>query len=186
MAGCEEEGVKTSVYIATSLDGFIARTDGALDWLPAGDTEPGGEDYGYAQFMNTVDVLVMGRCTYQQVLSFGDWPYGDTLVVVLSRRTLEIPAPLSGRVEVMACPPAELIERLGQRGAKHLYIDGGQTIQGFLRAGLIQQLIVTRVPILIGSGIPLFGALLHDIRWQHMGTRTFANGLVQSRYQRIE
>ena len=185
MAGYEEAGLKTSVYIATSLDGFIARTDGALDWLPAGDAEEGGEDYGYAAFMDSVDILVMGRCTYQQVLTFGDWPYGDTPVVVLSRRTLEVPAVLAATVEVMACPPVELIERLAQRGAKHLYIDGGQTIQGFLRAGLIQQLIITRVPILIGSGIPLFGALLHDIRWRHMATQTFANGLVQSRYERI-
>ncbi|WP_370295078.1 dihydrofolate reductase family protein [Pseudomonas benzenivorans] len=119
------------------------------------------------------------------MLTFGDWPYGDTPVVVLSRRTLEVPAVLAATVEVMACPPVELIERLAQRGAKHLYIDGGQTIQGFLRAGLIQQLIITRVPILIGSGIPLFGALLHDIRWRHMATQTFANGLVQSRYERI-
>jgi len=177
--------MKTSVYIATSLDGFIARADGALDWLPAGGAEEGAEDYGYAEFMSTVDAVVMGRCTYEQVQRFDEWPYADTPVVVLSRRTRKIPAPLAASVEVMSCPPEELIERMAERGAKHLYIDGGQTIQGFLRAGLIQQLILTRVPILIGTGIPLFGPLLHDIRWHHMATRTFANGLVQSRYTRV-
>ncbi|NQD92904.1 dihydrofolate reductase [Pseudomonas sp. CrR25] len=177
--------MKASVYIATSLDGFIARDNGALDWLPANGGEEGGEDYGYQDFMDTVDVLVMGRCTYEQVLTFDDWPYGDTPVVVLSGHELEIPRRLAGRVEVMACPPAELIARLAERGVKHLYVDGGRTIQGFLRAGLIQQLIITRVPILIGSGIPLFGTLQHDIQWRHLDTRAFANGLVQSRYQRV-
>ncbi|WP_439887247.1 dihydrofolate reductase family protein [Pseudomonas sp. MBLB4123] len=177
--------MKTSVYIATSLDGYIARSDGELDWLPANGSAEDGEDYGYQAFMDTVDILVMGRCTYEQVLTFDDWPYGETPVVVLSRQALQIPEHLTGRVEVMACPPAELVERLAERGAKHLYIDGGQTIQGFLRAGLIQQLIITRVPILIGAGVALFGPLEQDIRWRHLGTRTFANGLVQSRYRRL-
>lgn len=177
--------IKASVYIATSLDGFIARPDGGLDWLPgaSGDSGgDGGEDYGYHAFMDSVDALVMGRHTYETAVAFDPWPYAGTPVVVLSSRPVPIPAPLTAVVESMSAPPHEVVRRLAARGAKHLYIDGGKTIQGFLAAGLIQQLIITTVPILIGSGIPLFGPLPHDIRLRHVETRAFANGMVQSRY----
>jgi dihydrofolate reductase len=175
--------MKASVYIATSLDGFIARANGEIDWLPGAEGEETGEDYGYQKFIESVDYLVMGRNTYELVLSFGEWPYTGTPVVVLSSRNLEIPDHLAGAVEWMSGSPGEVASRLAERGAQHLYIDGGQTIQGFLAAGLIQQLIITRVPVLIGSGIPLFGPLPHDIQWRHLETRSFANGLVQSRYE---
>jgi dihydrofolate reductase len=174
--------MKTSVYIATSLDGFIARPDGELDWLgsPSGD---GGEDYGYNAFIDTVDVLVMGRNTYEKVLTFDAWPYGEKPVVVLSNHSLPIPDPIAEFVEVMACSPSELINLLSKRGAKHLYVDGGKTVQRFLDAGLIQRLIITRIPVLIGNGIPLFGPLQRDIRWRHIDTRVFDGGLVQSEYE---
>lgn len=175
--------MKASVYIATSLDGFIARTNGEIDWLAGGEGDEAGEDYGYQKFIESVDYLVMGRNTYELVLSFGEWPYTGTPVVVLSSRNLEIPDRLAGAVEWMSGSPHEVASRLAERGAQHLYIDGGQTIQGFLAAGLIQQLIITRVPVLIGDGIPLFGPLPHDIQWRHLETRTFATGLVQSRYE---
>ncbi len=173
--------MKTSVYIATSLDGFIARPNGGLDWLgsPSGD----GEDYGYSAFMDSVDVLVMGRNTFDKVLSFGDWPYGSKPVVVLTSRSLDIPETVSKHVETMSCSPYELVDRLAARGANHLYIDGANTIQRFLDAGLIQRLIITRIPVLIGSGIPLFGPLAKDVRLRHVDTRVFPTGLVQTEYE---
>lgn len=176
----EEVGVKASVYIATSLDGFIAREDGALDWLPGGSGE---EDYGYSQFMAGVDALVMGRKTYETVRRFGSWPYGSKLVVVLSGSALEIPSDLAQSVEAMSCPPAEVVRRLAARGLRHLYVDGGRTIHGFLEAELIDELIITRIPVLIGRGIPLFGPRTDDVRLHHLETRSFAGGLVQSRYE---
>jgi len=175
--------MKASVYIATSLDGFIARANGDIDWLSGGGSEDGGEDYGYKEFWDTVDVLVMGRNTYEKVLTFGEWPYGSKPVVVLSSKQVQIRKHIAKSVESMSCSPSELVSRLSGRGARHLYVDGGKTIQGFLDAGLIQQLIITRIPILIGSGIPLFGPLTHDIRLRHIETRQFANGLVQSKYE---
>lgn len=176
--------MKASVYIATSVDGFIARLNGAIDWLPVGGDEAGEEDYGYREFMDSVDYLVMGRGTYEVVLSFGgEWPYAGKRVVVLSSRPLEIPERIADSVEWMSGSPQEVVRRLAERGAKHLYIDGGKTIQGFLVAGLIQHLTITRIPVLIGEGLPLFGPVPHDVRLHHLETRTFANGLVQSKYE---
>jgi dihydrofolate reductase len=167
-----------SVFIGTSLDGFIARPNGDLDWLPA----DGGEPHGYDEFMASVDALVIGRKTFETVLGFDEWPYGRKRVVVLSSRPVDVSAAAGGVVEQMSGPPAEIVAKLSASGAHHLYVDGGITIQGFLRAGLIQRLIITRVPVLIGDGIPLFGALPHDIRLRHVATRHFPSGLVQSEY----
>ena len=169
--------MKTSVFIGTSLDGFIARADGALDFLPPG----GGEPHGYDEFMATVDALVIGRKTFETVLTFDAWPYAEKPVFVLSTRPLATPPP-GAVVERMAGPPADIVSQLAVRGVKHVYVDGGMTIQRFLRAGLIQRLIITRVPVLIGSGIPLFGALEHDVPLTHVATRQYASGLVQSEY----
>ena len=170
--------MKVSVYIATSLDGFIARQDGAIDWLPG--MEP-GEDYGYGAFMKTVDTLVMGRNTYEKALSFGGWPYAGHRVVVLTHRPLP-PAPKGADVEAMAGTPQEVAAALAAQGARQVYLDGGRTIQAFLAAGLVDRLIITRVPVLIGSGLPLFGILPADIPLHHVRTESFASGLVQSEY----
>lgn len=173
--------MRLSVYIATSLDGFIARKDGGIDWLPTGESAA-GEDYGYSAFMQSVDVLVMGRNTYELVRSFGgEWPYTKP-VIVLSSRKLDIPADLAPAVAQLAGEPDDVVSQLAARGFTHLYIDGGVTIQRFLRAGLIDQLILTRIPVLIGSGIPLFGELEADVQLTHLETNAYANGLVQSRY----
>ena len=174
--------MKASVFIAASLDGFIARENGDIDWLSLAYDEEDAEDYGYQEFMDSVDVLIMGRKSFEKVLTFGEWPYGDKRVVVLSSRSLEIPNELSDSVESESCSAADLIKQLSESGAKHLYIDGGKTIQGFLSAGLIQQLIITIVPILLGGGIPLFGPLNDDIKLNHVETRSYSNGLVQSKY----
>ena len=178
--------MKVSVYIATSLDGFIARENGDLDWLPGSDGKSDDEDYGFHEFMDSVDVLVMGRKSYEMVLSFGKWPYGSKRVVVLSSKLIRIPDDLAETVESRSCAPAELVKDLIKTVAKHLYIDGGKTIQGFLNAGLIQEIIITRIPTLIGSGIPLFGPLNKDRKLGHIETRSFANGFVQSRYEVLE
>jgi dihydrofolate reductase len=170
--------MKASVFVGTSLDGFMARSDGALDFLPPG----GGEEHGYTAFMATVDALIIGRKTYETVLAFESWPYGDKLVVVLSTRALA-PAPAGARVERMEGNPREIFERLDARGIRHAYVDGGVTIQGFLREGLIQRLTVTRVPVLIGTGAPLFGPIGRDIRLSHLGTRHYPSGLVTSEYE---
>src|SRR5258706_991516 len=170
--------MKASVFIATSLDGFIARLDGALDWLPVN----GGEPHGYDEFMATVDALVIGRKTFETVLAFDAWPYRTKPVIVLSTSMSELKAPDGAVVDLMAGTPHENVTRLAPPGLKHLYIDGGVTIQGFLKAGLIQRLIITRIPVLLGSGIPLFGSLSHDIRLEHVATRSYPSGMVQSEY----
>jgi dihydrofolate reductase len=170
--------VKASVFVGTSLDGFIARTNGAFDFLPAG----GGEPHGYEEFMATVDALIIGRNTYEIVLTFESWPYGDKPVIVLSTNALA-DAPAGAVVEHMSGSPAEIVSKLEARGIQHIYVDGGITVQRFLRAGLIQRLIVTRVPVLIGTGIPLFGPTDHDIPLKHIATRQYTSGLVQSEYE---
>jgi dihydrofolate reductase len=168
-----------SVFVGTSLDGFIARRNGDLDFLPEG----GGEPHGYDEFMASVDAVVIGRKTFEKVLTLGPWPYGDKRVVVLSSRPVDLSATAGGVVEQMAGPPAQIVSQLAAGGAEHLYVDGGITIQGFLKAGLIQRLIVTRVPVLIGDGIPLFGALARDIPLRHVATRQYSSGFVQSEYE---
>ena len=168
-----------SVFVGTSVDGFIARRNDDLDFLPEG----GGEPHGYDEFMASVDALVIGRKTFEKVLTFPTWPYGDKRVVVLSSRPLDLSGVRGGVVEQMAGAPAEIVSRLAATGASHLYVDGGLTIQGFVRAGLIQRLIITRVPVLIGDGIPLFGTLPSDIRLRHITTRHYPSGLVQSEYR---
>jgi dihydrofolate reductase len=169
--------VKASVFVGTSLDGFIARPNGDLDFLPP----DGGEPHGYDEFMATVDALVIGRKTFETVLSFDRWPYGEKPVFVLSTRPLA-PAPPGATVEHLSGDPAEIVSQLEARGIRHIYVDGGITIQRFLQAGLIQRLMITRVPVLIGEGIPLFGVLPRDIILKHVGTRQYASGLAQSEY----
>jgi dihydrofolate reductase len=169
--------VNASVFVGTSLDGFIARPDGGLDFLPAG----GGEPHGYDEFMATVDALVIGRKTFETVLAFDAWPYGKKPVFVLSTGPLA-PAPPGAYVERMSGDPADILSTLEARGMRHVYVDGGITIQRFLGAGLIDRLIITRVPVLIGSGIPLFGPLDRDIVLRHVASRSYAGGLVQSEY----
>lgn len=172
--------MKASVFVGASVDGFIARLNGDLDWLPA----DGGEPHGYDQFVSSVDTIVIGRKTFETVMTFDAWPYGNKRVVVLSSRLVEVSEALArgGVVEQMGGSPAEIHSNLAARGAQHVYIDGGITIQRFLRAGLIDRLIVTRVPVLIGEGIPLFGSLSQDVRLRHVATRSYPSGLVQSEY----
>ena len=169
--------MKASVFVGTSLDGFIARANGAFDFLsPSGD-----EPHGYDEFIATVDALVIGRKTFETVLGFDGWAYGKKPVFVLSSRPIAA-APTGAMVERMSGTPTGIVSQLEARGIQHIYVDGGVTIQQFLQAGVIQRLIITRVPVLIGTGIPLFGPLRRDISLKHIATRQYASGLVQSEY----
>lgn len=174
----------SSVFVATSLDGFIARPDGSIDWLDeANALMPSGEDCGYGVFMQSIDVVVMGRHTFEQVLTFDAWPYGEKRVVVLSSRKVDIPATLSAAVSASSEAPALLVERLSAEGAKHLYVDGGITIQRFLAAGLIDDITVTLIPVLLGRGRPLFGPAEQDLHLALVGSRVFDFGFVQLSYR---
>ena len=170
--------MRASVFVGTSLDGFIARANGSFDFLsPSGD-----EPHGYDEFIATVDALVIGRKTFETVLGFDGWAYGKKPVFVLSSRPIAA-APTGAMVERMSGTPTGIVSQLEARGIQHIYVDGGITIQQFLRAGLIQRLIITRVPVLIGEGIPLFGSLPNDVQLHHVATRHYPSGLVQSEYE---
>jgi dihydrofolate reductase len=173
-----EAHMQASVFIGTSVDGFIARPNGALDFLPPN----GGEPHGYVQFMATIDAIVIGRKTFETVLAFPEWPYAKP-VFVLTSNPGALTAPPDADCEIMNGTPEEVVARLSKRGIAHIYVDGGVTVQRFLAARLIQRLIITRVPVLIGEGIPLFGRLPRDIRLEHVETRSYRSGLVRSEYR---
>lgn len=170
------------VFIAVSLDGFIARQDGDIDWLMKQQTAD--EDHGYDAFMASVDGVIMGRGSFEKVLTFDDWPYHKPVVVM--SRTLndaDIPDHLRGKVQISGHEPGELMHDLADSGWAHAYIDGGKVIQSFLRAGLVSDITLTHIPILIGEGLPLFGRLDRDIDLEHLETRSFPSGLVSSKYR---
>ena len=171
--------MQLSVFCGVSVDGFLARPNHALDFLHTGEQEP----HGFEEFYSSVDVVVIGRKTFEVVLTFGKWFYGKKPVVVLSSHPLDFSSVKGGVVEQMSGKPAEIATQLKARDFKHAYIDGGMTIQRFLAAGLIDRLVITRVPVLIGEGIPLFGPVPHDISLQHVATRCYNGGLVQSEYK---
>ncbi len=177
--------VTVSVFIAASLDGFIARENGDLDWLPGAQPEEAPaletEDLGYDAFLETVDTVVLGRRTLEAVNRFEFWPYEGKRVIVLARDRARVPTTL-GEVEILGGDPHALIQHLAATGSRSLYLDGGTTIQVFLAAGLVHRLILTTVPILLGRGIRLFGALPSDRPLRLVRSQAFASGLVQSEY----
>ena len=176
--------MNVSVYIATSLDGFIAREDDSLDWLDAAsENVPDGDDCGYLSFMESIDVLVMGHITFEKVMSFGKWPYGDKPVIVLSSKQLDVPDEMTDTVSHSSESPADLYERLSEDGIQRIYIDGGVTIQRFLEAGLVNDITITVIPVVLGSGKSLFGKLEEDIALSHVSTKVFDFGFVQSCYE---
>lgn len=173
--------VTAHVFIATSLDGFIARPDDGIDWLPL---EP-VEDFGYDDFIAGMDMLVMGRGTYEKVVTFDTWLY-DIPVLVLSRQLAGTPVPeaLQGKVRFAALTPGQVLEELGRQNVRRVYVDGGQVIQSFLREGLIEDLVITSIPVLLGAGKPLFGSVPADIRLELVASRAFTvSGAVQSTYR---
>ncbi|WP_424927241.1 dihydrofolate reductase family protein [Amaricoccus tamworthensis] len=172
------------VFIAMSLDGFIARTDGSINWLLRQDT--GEEDHGFDAFISGMDGLVMGSGTFRSVQEFDPWPYKVPVVVMSASMTVDdIPERLRGGVEISGERPEALMERLKSRGWKRAYVDGGQVIQSFLRAGLIVDMTVTVIPILIGEGRGLFGAVDRDIDLELTDVKSFPSGLVSNTYRVI-
>lgn len=171
------------VFIATSVDGFIARPDGSIDWLEQANRRvPEGEDCGYAAFMASVDAIVMGRATFDTVRAMSPWPYGDTPVYVLSRRLEALPAGSPPQVQLVRGGPHEAVALATAQQHRALYVDGGVTIQAFLAAGLVAELIVTVVPVLLGAGRPLFGPLPADVALRLVGSRAYPFGFVQHHY----
>ena len=181
--------MKCSVYIATSVDGFIAKPDGNVDWLhTAGnlDADMGTEDMGFKSFMDSVDCMVMGRKCMEMIsnmdLTSDQWFYGDMKIIVLSNTIKEAPENLKGKVEMYSDGISELIDSLDKEGYKHCYIDGGTTIQSFINLKLINEIIITRTPILLGEGISLFGKTFKDIKLEKAEATAFANDFVQVKY----
>jgi dihydrofolate reductase len=172
------------VYIATSLDGFIATTDGGIDWLND-IPNPEQSDFGFVEFMESIDALVMGRNSFEKVLSFGEWPY-EKPVFVLSNTMKEIPDDLKGKAEVISVKTnmKDLVSDLKERGFDNLYVDGGRVIQSFLKEDLIDEMIITTVPILLGAGIPLFGPLDEHLKFDIVHTEQFNNDLVKVHYRK--
>jgi dihydrofolate reductase len=172
--------MKLSVFCGVSVDGFLARPDDTFDFLLAGEQVP----HGFDGFLASVDVVVMGRRTFEVVQRLGHLElYGQKPTMVLSSRALDFSSVRDRVVERMSGEPAEIVARLDGRDFKHAYVDGGITIQRFLAAGCIDRIVITRVPVLIGSGIPLFGPVPHDMNLRHIGTRSCEGGMVQSEYE---
>ena len=174
--------MKNIVYIAASLDGYIATPDGGVDWLHE-IPNPDQNDYGWSEFIGGIDAIIMGRNTYEKVLSFGKWPY-EKPVFVASETLNEIQAQLEGKVNLVKGHPSELVAELNRKGYHNLYIDGGKTLQGFLADDLIDELIITHIPVLLGDGYPLFGKLAKPLKFQHTKTEIYNDSLVKSYYVR--
>ena len=173
------------VFLGMSVDGFIARLDGDLSWLTGGDDAGGapddgeGGDFGFGEFLSSIDALVMGRSTYDFIAPMGDWPYQGKPVHVLSTRL----DPGADRRITVHRSLDEAVEALTAAGYRRLYVDGGRTVHAFLRAGLIADLTLSRVPVLIGTGHTPFGELDADVALEHVRTQSYRGGMVQTRYR---
>ncbi|WP_394175244.1 dihydrofolate reductase family protein [Thalassotalea litorea] len=175
--------LQCTAYIATSLDGFIAGESGDLSWLDAANAlMPEGEYCGFSAFMDSIDYLVMGRNTYEKVLSFGgDWVYNKP-VIVLSSRYLAIPEHLKDKVSASSQPIHELCEKLMLQGAKRVYIDGGFTIRRFIEAKLLTDIEITLIPTAIGKGVSLLSGLAQEQKFTLLDTKVYDFGFVQLKY----
>lgn len=172
------------IYIAISLDGYIARKDGNIDWL-MDIPNPGKSDYGFGDFMESIDAIVMGRNTFDKVNSFGTWPYNKP-VFVLSNSLTEVPSLLKEKAEILSGDQESILEFLKKKGYIKIYVDGGKTIQHFLESELVDEMILSKIPILLGSGIPLFGYLKNDQKFEHTKTDVYDSGIVKSHYKKVK
>ncbi len=177
--------VKNSVFIATSLDGYIADKEGGIDYLNS-IPNPKGDDMGYSQFIARIDAIVMGRTTFETVCSFDmEWPY-TIPVFVLSNRLTEIPAPYKGKAYLAKGPLTEVLSGINEQGFNKLYIDGGKTIQSFLQEDLIDEMVITTIPVLLGGGFSLFGELANPLPFKCVETTVLLDAAVQSRFMRTK
>ena len=181
--------MKCSVYIATSIDGYIATPDGGVDWLHTSgnlEAEMGSEDMGFQSFMDSVDCIIMGRKCMEMISSMNitseQWPYGDVRIVVLSNTVKEPPENLSGKIEMYSGNIQELIIKLESSGFKHAYIDGGTTITSFINLELINEMTITKSPVLLGEGIPLFGKINKNVKLEKAKVSAFPNDFIQVKY----
>lgn len=173
--------VKVSVFLGMILNGFIARKNGDIGWLDNENKKATrDEDFGFSNFIDSIDVIVMGRNTYEQVLTFGNWPYKEKRVIVLSTKEINIPVDISKTVTTSKESPKQLIEQLSEQGIRHVYVDGGITIQNFLSQDLIDE--ITIVPILIEEGKSFVKSLSKDVSLLHLKTTVFEFGFVQIKY----
>jgi dihydrofolate reductase len=182
--------MECSVFIATSLDGFIATTDGSVDWLDTAgnsDVDMGTEDMGFAALMSSVDCLIMGRRCMEVIASFNltdeQWPYGDTRVIALSNSLRDVPDSVKGKVELMSGDIPTILHQLESEGHKHAYVDGGALISSFLNLKLITHMSITKAPVVLGEGIPLFQNIRHPVKLKNAHVQAYANDFVQERYE---
>jgi len=173
--------MKAFVYIGTSLDGFIARTNGDIEWLVQYANDEAIQ--AYEEFISKIDAVVIGRGTFDKVLTFPSWPY-EKRVFVLSNTLKKLPAIVENKAILLSLSPADTLKKLSQEGYTNVYVDGGLVIQNFLKADLIDELIISKVPIIIGSGIPLFADVKQDLLFRHVKTEVQSNELVRSYYKR--
>ena len=173
--------MRTTVYVGTSLDGFIARKDGDIGWLVKYQNKEVHDSYN--EFISRIDAMVIGKGTFEKVLTFPEWPY-EKKVFVLSTSIKQIPEIVKEKATLAAMKPADLLNYLSEKNFSNIYVDGGKVIQSFLKEDLVDELIITKVPELIGSGIPLFGVLDKDLQFEHVKTNVYSNGLVKSYYNR--
>lgn len=182
--------MECSVYIATSIDGYIATTDGGVNWLhTSGNSEADmgdNPDMGFSRFINSIDCMIMGRKCMEVIssmdLSPEQWPYDDTHIVVLSNTVKEPPENLRGKVEMYSGDIQTLIKKLESNGFKHAYIDGGSTITSFINLKLIDRMTITKAPVLLGEGIPLFGKINQNVKLKNAEATAFPNEFIQIKY----
>ncbi|MEH6593769.1 MAG: dihydrofolate reductase family protein [Halioglobus sp.] len=184
--------MKCSVYIATSVDGYIATQDGSVEWLEnagnpeSGDREPVG-DAGFSAYIASVDCMIMGRKCMEKIASFEltpeQWPYGDMPIFVLSNTVKSPPESLGNRVRMYSGDLSALTDQLASDGYNHAYIDGGATITSFIKHGLLDEICVTQIPVLLGGGLPLFGDIERQIKLENAEATVFSNDFIQWKYR---
>jgi dihydrofolate reductase len=178
--------MKATVYIATSVDGFIAKSDGDIEWLHNPDYAIEGEDMGYAEFTSSYDCLLMGKNSFEKVHSFGFWPYEGKRTVVLSKSLKDLPKELADKAELSSLGIRDLVSKLESEGVKHLYVDGGSLIQSFLKEKMITDIIITQIPILLGDGISLFAKGGIENQLELIESKSYPNGFVQNRFKVLD
>jgi dihydrofolate reductase len=171
------------VYIAVSIDGYIATSDGGIEWLME-IPNPDHVDFGFTEFMKGIDAIVMGRNTFEKVLSFGKWPYTKP-VFVLTTTLTSVPVGMENKAEIVKGDIEQIVNNLNERGFQNLYVDGGKVVQSFLEKDLIDEMIITRVSVLLGRGVPLFGNMDQSLKFRQVKTTAYNDDLVKSYYKRV-